>query len=209
MSFRSVVYVGYQLRFHPGMQRLRDVIGGRRCLLAEFYVGQHLDSWRTGRAGSDTYSGHAARGGGVLRDLSHELDLAYWLFGTCERLTAIGGRLSDVTADSDDTWGILAEFERCPAVSMQMSYLDRIGQRRIVVVAEDTTVAVDLMRGTIDHDGRIEQIICDRDTPIRNMHRAVLEQNGLEVCDLEGGLKVVAAVEAVERAGQAGIWIIP
>ena len=208
-SFRSLIHVGYQLRFHPGIRRLREAIGGRRCRLAQFYVGQHLDDWRPGRPARDSYSGQAAKGGGVLRDLSHELDLALWLFGTCKRLTAIGGRLSDVTIDSDDAWGILAEFERCPAVSVQMNCLDRIGQRRIVVVAEDTTVAVDLVRGTIDRDGRIERIVRDRDAPIREMHRAILEQDGLEVCDLEGGLKVMAAIEAIERAGRDGIWVIP
>ena len=209
LAFRPTVHVGYQLRFHPGIQRLREMIDGRRCLLAEFYVGQHLDGWRSGRTGRDSYSGQAAKGGGVLRDLSHEVDLAHWLFGSCERLAAIGGRLSDVTADSDDVWSILGKFERCPAVSVQMNYLDRIGQRRFVVVADDTTIAIDLVRGTIDCDGRVEQTACDRDTPIREMHRAVLDRNGREVCDLEDGLEVIATIEAIEHAGRTGIWMKP
>jgi predicted dehydrogenase len=209
LSYRAAIHVGYQLRFHPGLRRLRAIIGGRQCLMAQFYVGQHLDDWRPGRAVRDTYSARADKGGGALRDLSHELDLALWLFGTCKRLTAVGGRLSDVTVDSDDAWSILAQFERCPVVSVQMNCLDRIGQRRINVVAEDTTVAVDVVQGTIDCDGRVERFASDRDLPIRDMHRAVLDEDGLNACDFESGLKVIAAIDAVERAGRGGIWVTP
>jgi predicted dehydrogenase len=208
-SSLGMVHVGYQLRFHPAIVRLRDLISARRCLQAELYVGQHLDGWRAGRAGRDTYSGQAAKGGGVLRDLSHELDLALWLFGDCQRLTAIGGRLSEVTADSDDAWSILAGFERCPVVSLQMNYLDRIGQRRIVVVADDTTVNVDLVRGTLECNGALESVASDRDRPFTDMHRAVLERGGQDVCGLEGGLRVMSIVDAVERAGETGTWIAP
>ncbi len=205
----SNVHVGYQLRFHPAMQRLRGLIKGKRCLQADFYVGQHLDGWRAGRTGRETYSGSTAKGGGVLRDLSHELDLVHWLFGTCKRVTAIGGRLSNVTADSDDAWTILAELEHCPAVSVRMNYLDRIGQRQVVILADDVTITADLKTGAIHHNENAEQIACDRDTPIRDMHRAILEQDGRQACSYADGLKVVGMIDAIERAGHAGVWVSP
>ncbi len=208
-DFPVPVYVGYQLRFHPGLRRLRDLLAGRQVLSAQFYVGQHLDSWRVHRTGRDSYSAQASQGGGVLRDLSHELDLALWLFGECRAVTALGGRLGDVTWDSDDAWSILGRFQGCAMASLQMNYLDRIGQRRIVAVTEDTTIAVDLVRGVIEQDGRVEQIVCDRNGPIRDMHRSVLEEAGLDVCDYSSGLRVMALIGAVETAAASRQWVTP
>lgn len=206
-SYPVPVHVGYQLRFHPCVQRLRDLLKDRRCLTAQFYVGQHLDSWRIGRSGRQSYSSRTSQGGGVLRDLSHELDLAQWLFGDCRNVTALGGRFADVTEDSDDAWGILGKFDHCPVVSLQMNYLDRIGQRRIVVVAEDMSVVADLVHGTVEWDGHMERLTCDRDGPIRDMHRDILENGGQEACCFEAGLRVMRMIEAIETAGARNQWV--
>jgi predicted dehydrogenase len=203
------VHVGYQLRFHPVIRALRERLGGDDCIAADFYVGQHLDRWRGDRDSRDTYSSHAALGGGVLRDLSHELDLAAWLFGACNQVTALGGRLSGLTVDSDDAWGILGRFERCPVVTLQLNYLDRIGQRSITVVTSDHTIRADLVAGTVTCDGVTTGLGSGRDEPIEAMHRAVLDRSGEDVCGEEAGLQVVNMIAAIERAAQSNTWICP
>ncbi|MBY0407388.1 MAG: Gfo/Idh/MocA family oxidoreductase, partial [Rickettsiales bacterium] len=74
-------HVAYQLRFHPVIQEARKRMKGEPVHSAHVYVGQHLSQWRPHRATKETYSAHAAQGGGVMRDLSHELDLVQYLFG--------------------------------------------------------------------------------------------------------------------------------
>jgi predicted dehydrogenase len=201
------IFVGYQLRFHGAVQALRAFVRAQKCISATFYVGQYLDSWREGRGGKTTYSGHAAMGGGVLRDLSHELDLAHWLFGACSRVCAAGGKLGDVTVDSDDAWGILADFERCPIVSLQLNYFDRPGRRRILVVGEELTADIDLVAGTVKIGDSVERFEHDRDAPIEAMHRSVLEKNGENACDFDGGQRVLAMIDAIERAGRERTWV--
>ncbi len=68
-----------------------------------------------------------------------------------------------------------------------MNYLDRIGQRRIEVVGEDMTITLNLENGTSHFGDRVEQLVCDRDTPIRDMHRAILERDGRDAHDFERG----------------------
>jgi predicted dehydrogenase len=201
------LYVGYQFRFHPAISRLRQLVAGSSNIAAQFYVGQHVDGWRPGRTARESYSGYAASGGGVLRDLSHELDLALWLFGRCERVAALGGRFAEVTSDSDDAWGILARFERCPIVTFQLNYLDRISQRRIVVVTDQSTVSVDLVAGVINVDGTTSSIACDGDAAFVGMHQAIIESNGRNACDFHSAMRVVELVDSVERAARAGTWI--
>jgi len=203
------IYVGYQLRFHPVVRALRELIAGEDCIAADFYVGQHLDSWRGDRDSQQTYSSRAALGGGVLRDLSHELDLAAWLFGNCNRVTALGGRLSELTIDSDDAWGILGQFEGCPLVTLQLNYLDRIGQRTMTVITRSQTIHADLVTGTLVRNGEITDLKADRDEPIEAMHRAIIDDRGQDVCSGEAGLQVVQMIDAIERAAQSNTWIAP
>ncbi|MDP3208297.1 MAG: Gfo/Idh/MocA family oxidoreductase, partial [Rhodoglobus sp.] len=114
LSGFSFVGVGFNLRFHPVIIRLAELLAPEQIYTVESYVGQHLSTWRADRKVSDQYSASRSRGGGVLRDLSHEWDYLSVLFGSCRGLIARGGRLSEVTEDSDDAWGILAEFDRAP-----------------------------------------------------------------------------------------------
>ncbi len=200
--------VGYQLRCHPALARLRRLLDGERVLSAQIYVGQYLPEWRPDRDYRDGYSGRAAEGGGVLRDLSHELDLANWLFGPWRRLTALGGHWSHLEIDSDDHFLLLAAFERCPAATLQLNYLDRRTRREVVVNTDRATFTLDLIAGTLCRDrDEPETFAVDRDQVLRAMHRSVLDGPADDLCDLDQGLRVVAMIAAAERAAAEGIWV--
>ncbi len=106
--------VGYNLRFYPPLQTLRETlvageIGRPMSIRAD--VGQHLPEWRPG---ADYRSGVSARsdlGGGVLLELSHELDYVSWLVGGVRSVMALVGHLSDLEIDVEDTAEILLRFQ--------------------------------------------------------------------------------------------------
>jgi predicted dehydrogenase len=198
--------VAYQLRFHPVVRRIRSLIADDRPLCASLTVGQHLDQWRPERPGHATYSGNKAAGGGVLRDLSHELDLADHLFGPCRSIAALGGRLGSVTVDSDDCWSMAAVHEHCPQVSLQMDYLDRIGRRAIRVITERQSIHADLVSGSLNVNGLTERFAVERDAPIRAMYDDVLSGGG-EACALPSALRTMNVIDAAERASAGRIWI--
>ena len=50
-------------------------------LEADFYCGSWLPTWREGKEYSQTVSANSDRGGGVLLELIHEIDLAHYLIG--------------------------------------------------------------------------------------------------------------------------------
>ena len=87
------VAVGYNLRFDPVISELRKLLAGKRLLMVSISAGQHLNEWRPGTDYKKSYSASERQGGGVLRDLSHELDYCQWLFGKWSRVTALGGKL--------------------------------------------------------------------------------------------------------------------
>jgi predicted dehydrogenase len=199
--------VGYNLRFHAVTRRLAELLAqGDDVVAVEVYVGQHLSTWRPDRAVADQYSAHAAAGGGVLRDLSHELDYLGLLFGLCLRVVAVGGRLTEVTVDSDDAWGVLARYERAPIVTTQLNYLALPARRRIAVTTATGLIEADFMTGRIEHPGGVEILEIDRDESYRRMHEAMLD-GGAGVADVTDALEVERVIARIERSTVDEGWV--
>ena len=213
LPFRTVA-VGYQLRFHPAVAAARALMADAAPVTLEASVGQHLASWRPGRGVGDTASARLEDGGGVLRDLSHELDLILWLAGDWRRVCALGGRSGALgtAVATDDHWGILLELASGAVATVHLDALDRIGQRRLSLVAADRTVAVDLVGGGVSHadaeGSRIEQHPAGRDDVLTAMHRSLFEgASDDRRCSLEQGIAVVRLIDAIERSVLTGTWV--
>ena len=204
--FRSC-FVAYNLRFHPLFQRLRELLAPENIISVQAYVGQYLPLWRPGRDYRGVYSADKEAGGGVLRDLSHELDLLNWLLGGWQKLTALGGHFSGLEINSDDVFSILMTTKRCPAVTVQMNYLDRIGQRRITVNTDNLTIEADLISRRLLINDRCEEFKADRDHSYREMHCALLKGDQQNVCTFTEGLTVVNMIAAAEQAIKRGRWV--
>jgi len=98
--------VGYNLRFSSSLQKFKEIVGsGQLGVLQkiECETGQYLPDWRPE---SDYRVGVSARkelGGGVLLELSHEIDYLRWIFG---EVIWVSGELtteSDLEIDVEDT----------------------------------------------------------------------------------------------------------
>ncbi|MFD0673674.1 Gfo/Idh/MocA family protein [Cohnella sp. GCM10027633] len=206
LPFRKVL-VSYNLRFHPGVQKLRHLLIGEKTISAHFYVGQYLPGWRPGQDYRDSYSASKEMGGGVLRDLSHELDLLQYLTGRWTRLSAIGGTYSHLQIDSDDIFSILLQTDRCPVATVQLNYLDRITQRQIIVNTDRHTFSLDLIKGTLNVDGVVESFDLERNATYLVQHRQLLNEDFTQICSLEEGMNVLRMIEAIESASIREVWM--
>lgn len=205
-TFRAVA-VAYNLRFHPVIGRLKGLLEKERVLSVQAYVGQYLPNWRPGTDYRDCYSASAERGGGVLLDLSHDLDYLAWLFGTWEGVAALGGQLSALEITSDDVFALLLKMQRCPVVTVQLNYLDRQGRRSIIVNTVGHTFEADLVRSTIVIDGIEEQLPCERDATYRAMHEALLAGYSETACSIPDALEILQLIAAARSAAQKKKWI--
>lgn len=196
----SLGCVGYNMRFHPLTRALREFAAADTLVAAQAYVGQYLPSWRPDTDYRDSYSASRARGGGVLRDLSHEIDTLRMLLGDTKSIAAIGGHFSSLEIDSDDVFALMMRSERCPVVTLQMNYVDRRTRREMLLVGERGTIHADYVAAAAD---------VDRDYTYREMHRAVIEGRGDELASFEDGVAVVNLIAAAERAASQSEWVKP
>ena len=132
-----------------------------------------------------SYSASAEQGGGVLRDLSHELDYLTWILGGWSRVGALGGKLSSLESDSEDVFAMLLVTPACPVVTLQLNYLDRPGRRTVIVNTNDHTLEADLIAGTLTVDCNREAFTIERDDTYRMMHAAVLAADTQVLCSAE------------------------
>lgn len=181
------VYVAYNLRFHPVLLRLRQLLNEETILSAQVYAGQYLPDWRSVDY-RNSYSAKSAEGGGVLRDLSHELDYVLWLLGAWTRIAAIGGHHSHLELDSDDMYALLMSSSRCPMISIQINYLDRIRQRKIIINTDAHTYIADLVQHTLQVDHLVETFTCDPDLTYRSQHQAIIQGDRTQLCTYEEAL---------------------
>ncbi len=205
-SFKRV-YVGYNLRLHPILIRLAEIISTERVLYAQAYVGQYLPDWRPKADYRSCYSSSGAEGGGVLRDLSHELDYLQWLLGDWLRLVAIGGKYSSLEITSEDMYSIMLSMEKCPMVQLHLNYLDKIGRREISLVTGNSAIHADLIANTLRINNEVTSYEVNRDHTYLMQHRAVINGDEEQLCGLDEGMAVLNMIKAIEESNGERRWV--
>jgi predicted dehydrogenase len=139
----STVGVGYNLRFHPALETIRDAVAaGRigRLLSGRAEVGQYLPDWHREEDYRRTYAARTDLGGGALLTLSHELDLVRWVAGEVAEAHGVVGRVSSLDVDVDDVAELVCRHEAGAITSVHMDMLDRAYNRRSRWVGEEATL---------------------------------------------------------------------
>jgi predicted dehydrogenase len=167
-------------------------------LLVDAYAGSDIKTWRETQNRPISYSAFKAKGGGVLHDLSHEIDYLSWAFGKLNLVFAKGGRYSNVTHDSEDAWDIICESANVPKISIRLNYLDKSNTRQLRVITDVETHVFDLLNNSISSSTSGEYFGGNKiaDT-YREMHLAILSGEGSEsISTFVQGLEVDTFISA-------------
>lgn len=201
------VFIGYVLRFHPGVIRMRELLASHRVLSVNCYCGQYLPEWRPGTDYRQCYSAHKAEGGGVLRDLSHELDLLLVLAGKTRRVAALGGHFSRLEIDSDDLFMLLTQSETGIPGCCHINYLDRNTVRRYAVEYEGGSVELDMINHQLRHNGSTEKFSLTRNQMFEAMYRDLFAERPRFLCPFPEALETMRLIDAAEQASDTGKWM--
>lgn len=204
----SKILVAYNLRFHTLLLAAKELLNNEDLISFSAHVGQYLPSWRPGRDYRHTYSAKKAEGGGVLRDLSHEIDYCLWFCGNCLAVTALGGQYSELEIDSDDAYTVIMRTQKCPMVSLQLNYLYRTPKREILIQTRQHTILIDLIKGMLIMDGEIRlQTPNETKQTYYKQIKALIEGDFMAFTSYEQGIEVIRLIEAIEDANQQQHWI--
>lgn len=146
------VYVGYQFRFHPGLQRVKKLIDGGaigRLLSVRAHWGEYLPDWHPWENYREGYSARHDLGGGVILTLCHPLDYLRWLIGEVAELWAFAGRLSDLDIQVEDTAEIGLRFKNGALGSLHLDYNQRPPAHYIDIIGTQGSLRWDNSDGAV------------------------------------------------------------
>jgi predicted dehydrogenase len=205
--FAERIRVGYNLRFHPALQKCKSILSEIGPPISiDIRCGQYLPDWRPDQDYRFTYSAKKSLGGGVLRDLSHEIDYCQWLAGGISDLFAVGGHFSRLEITSDDIFNIIGSTDLGSKFNIHLNYIDRVPSRTIVLNCECDTLSVDLISGELSSKqyGAFSFHV-ERNDTYKNMHESILKGENAG-CTFGEGLSVLKVIDACEQSAISNSW---
>ncbi len=155
-SKKLVAFVGYQFRFHPGLRWIKSLLEERRLgqlISAHIVNGEYLPDWHPYENYRESHAARSELGGGSLRIQTHEFDYAVWLLGMPSKVYAVGGHLSRLEVDVEDSVNMLMTCEdngRPVPVHIHLDYLQRPPQRICEIVGDAGKVRYDYYANQVE-----------------------------------------------------------
>ena len=215
---RCVVLLGYNLRFSNSLNRfkqcLTDQIVGR-ILSVRCEVGQYLPDWRCGADFKQSVSAQKLLGGGVLLELSHEIDYLQWIFGS---ICLVSGQLlqqSEWGLDVEDTAHILLTFtprnnSSALVASLNMDFIRRDSTRMCVAIGEEGSLLWDAIEGRVSvryaGSSKWEPIFTENvdgeETYLKEHHHffECIQNQHAPLVGIAQGLRVMEVIDAVRQS---------
>ena len=121
------VLVGCNMRFHPPVVKIQEWLDEGLIGQVQFVrlrYGNYLPNWRPTDY-RESYSADPERGGGIILDAIHELDLAREWVESPDGVYCAAGRLGDLDIETEDTAEILLDGDRLASIHVDYLRFER------------------------------------------------------------------------------------
>ena len=220
-SKKNAIFVAYLLRFNPIIIALKALLkeakkSGEKPYFASFECHSYLPKWRN-LDYTKNYSAKKELGGGVALDLSHELDLACFLFKKPRLEFAQIAKISALKINSDDFSffalqeknnfknsanaqknGIKKDFKGAK-IHISLSYFSKFNSRQICIHSPKHSFRADLLNNFIeiyDEKGLKEKMEFKSDTisTLKALHTGILKRDK-NLCSLKESLRILKIID--------------
>lgn len=198
------VWVAYMFRFHPILQLIKQKLSDKLIWNVNIFCGSFLPDWRPGRDYRKIYSSKKELGGGVLLDLSHELDYIIWLLGHFEIDYVFNDKISSLDITSDDLLILNGHTKDNAQVQINLNYFTKEPLRKIIIDGDDINIQADLLLGKVKiiigekienydfSDLNINEIY-------RMEHEAILSGDSSLACTFDQGLEMMHMIDRIRN----------
>lgn len=174
----NLIGVGFQLRFSEALKLLKTKILQNKDNLLYFsiHVGQDLSQWRKGGINTNSYYTDTATGGGALYELSHELDLAFWLFGEPHSFNYTSANIKHKDFKINDFFHSVWTYKDMIGL-IHMNMIDPVYSRYVEVIFSDHKLKWDIEKDTLIRISPNETILLYQD---RSFERSDLTHRSIK-----------------------------
>ena len=146
------ISVGYMYRYDTCALKIKEwleqgVLGD--LIDARFYCGSWLPEWRPMQDYRRSVSCRRSDGGGVLHELSHEIDLALWFLGEFSLDFAKIEQKSDLEVDVEDSVLLVGESKQCSSTSIGLNFCSRPSRRFVSIRGSSGEIYWDMIKSSV------------------------------------------------------------
>jgi len=196
-------YVGYNLRFHPVIKFLKSKIKKDEIFSVSVFCNSFLPKWRKNIDYFNSYSSSKGRGGGVLLDLSHEIDYLQWIFGKVNVIEYKKiKKISNLKIKSEDIAQVIGKIKNINFY-LNLTYFSRYEERRIVIDSKKETIIGDLINYNVKiiNNKNIKTIKFknNKNQTYIDQHLAVLKNQSNILCNIKDAKNTLLFIERLKE----------
>lgn len=133
------ILVAYCLRWQPGLMQIKKQLEAGaigQVKTAEIVCSTYLPDWHPGADYTQSYSAKKELGGGVLLDLSHEIDYAVWFFGKAKTVNATLKMAPELNIETEAIADLTIDFTSGVTAQIHLDYVTKPPQRGCTIQGE-------------------------------------------------------------------------
>ena len=201
---KNKYYVGYHLRFNPIINFLKKKIKSKKIWSVNVLCGSYLPNWRSNINYSKSSSAKKNLGGGVLLDLSHELDFTQQLFGKIKIEHSKSKKLSNLKIETDDFLSLIGKTKKVPSIQITLNYFMRESTRQIFIDGNNISIQADLIKkNIICYEGNKKKVYnfknYSRNFDYKELHLAILKNKyNNKLCTFAEGKQLMYLIDQIK-----------
>ena len=187
--------VNYNLRFHPVIKYIKNNFNLKDTFYLECESSSYLPIWRNKTNYINSYSASKKKGGGVLLDLSHEIDYVSYLFNDPKAIFNFSKKISNLNIKSDDFALLFGRLPNKALYNIKLTYFNKSPTRKLQICAKDFQIYGDLLNSKmkIYYKEKIKLINLDKfsqEKSTQEMHKSILLKKYDKLCNYSNALKI-------------------
>lgn len=144
---KNFFFVNYQLKQHTLVKKLKMLIRGKKIYHIEARVGHNLKYWRSNKIRNSSYYVNSKKGGGVIFELIHEINLIKYIFGHITKIKTIKNSFA-LKKTEDHALSIFKTIKNIPGTLIQDMLSER-KERYFKVLTTKNTITLDFIQNKI------------------------------------------------------------
>ena len=196
-------FVGYNLRMHPILNYIKKLLKKYDFWEINIECSSYLPYWRKNIHYSRSSSAKKESFGGVIRDLSHEIDYLYYLIGTFKVNNFIKKKISNLNINTEDYFLCNGTHKKTKIINLKLSYLNKFNKREISILGPKLQLRASLV------DNKIEYFINNKVKEIKfnysisktyeDMHKNIISKKIKNLATVKSSLKVLKFIKEIEN----------
>ena len=152
-SKNKFAYVGYMMRFHPLLIRIKEIIRGQQyghLISLQSKWGEYLPDWHPWEDYRTSYAAKQELGGGVALTLSHDIDIANWLIDSdVKKFFVQKNYKSTLELNVEAGADLLLKYQNGTTANIHLNFYELNKERFLKLVFEKVSIHLDFYESSL------------------------------------------------------------